>query len=248
MQRRKYYDKLGIQGNFYPMPTLAYIEDSDTRLSIHSKQSLGVGSLEDGCLEVMLERRPSLDDSRGLEQGIKDNIATVEKFRLLLEYSENGIKQANSELSFPSLLSQFTRASLQNPIFKLISKANNLGTNFKNEFSGISFPLPCDLQIVNFRALRSEENTRRESALILHKFLFNCDLPTKGIPFNHCGNQDPDGLDLTKLFSQQRIVEIKHTSLTLLQEKTPKFKSSLANFDTMDIKSFKLTFATDISK
>ena len=248
VQRRKYYDKLGIQGNFYPMPTLAYIEDSDTRLSIHSKQSLGVGSLEDGCLEVMLERRPSLDDSRGLEQGIKDNMATVEKFRLLLEYSENGIKQANSELSFPSLLSQFTRASLQNPIFKLISKANNLGTNFKNEFSGISFPLPCDLQIVNFRALRSEENTRRESALILHKFLFNCDLPTKGIPFNHCGNQDPDGLDLTKLFSQQRIVEIKHTSLTLLQEKTPKFKSSLANFDTMDIKSFKLTFATDISK
>ena len=246
VQRRKYYEKLGIQGNFYPMPTLAYIEDSNTRLSIHSKQSLGVGSLENGCLEIMIERRPSMDDSRGLEQGVTDNKATVEKFRILLEYSEDGITEANSELSFPSLLSQFTRESLQNPIFTLISK---VGTELRNEFSGISFPLPCDLQIVNFRALKSDENTKSESALILHKFLFNCDLPMKGIPFNHCGNQDPDGLDLTKLFSQQRLVEIKHTSLTLLQEKRPKGKSSLADFDPkMDIKSFKLTFATVIGK
>ena len=248
VQRRKYYDKLGIQGNFYPMPTLAYIEDNITRLSIHSKQSLGVGSLEDGSLEIMLERRPSLDDSRGLEQGVTDNKATVERFRLLLEHSKDGISQANSELSFPSLLSQFTRASLQNPIFKLISKVTHQGTYFKNEYSGISSPLPCDLQIVNFRALRSDENTKSDSALILHKFQFNCDLPMKGIPFNHCSNQDPGGFDLTRIFSQQRLVEIKHTSLTLLQEKTPKVKSSLADFDPMDIRSFKLTFATEISK
>ncbi|KAI6648898.1 Alpha-mannosidase 2 [Oopsacas minuta] len=246
VQRRKYHSKLGIQGNFYPMPTLAYIEDINTRVSIHSKQSLGVGSLENGCIEVMLDRRPIYDDSRGLEQGVTDNKAIVGKFRLHVEYSQQGIKEANSELSFPSLVSQITRESLQNPIFKLVMKAKALGADSK--YSGLSLPLPCDLQIVNIRALSPQDPTKSESALILHKFIYNCELPTTGIPFNHCGNQDADGVDITKLFSKQRLVEITHTSLTMLQEMKPKVKSSIANFDSIDIKSYKLTFATNISQ
>ncbi|KAL5208520.1 hypothetical protein ABZP36_032955 [Zizania latifolia] len=43
MSRRQMYDKIPLQGNYYPMPSLAFLQDSlGNRFSVHSKQSLGV--------------------------------------------------------------------------------------------------------------------------------------------------------------------------------------------------------------
>lgn len=109
--RRKTVSKLPIQGNFYPMPTMAVLQNDTYRLSILSAQPLGVASLERGTvlqdhrthrsltlshhvtcsslsagwLEVMLDRRLNQDDQRGLSQGVKDNKLTAAHFRLLLE-------------------------------------------------------------------------------------------------------------------------------------------------------------------
>lgn len=52
--KRKRYAKLPLQANFYPMPSLAYIEDETYRLSVVSSQPLGVGSLEEGQIEVWI--------------------------------------------------------------------------------------------------------------------------------------------------------------------------------------------------
>ena len=82
----------------------------------------------------------------------------------------------------------------------------------------------------------------------MHKFLFHCELPNNGIQITHCSNHRDEGLDLTNLFSDQRVVEIKHMSLTLLEEMKPKVKTSLADFDVMDLKSFKLTFGTKVNQ
>lgn len=48
MQPRRHHLKLPLQANFYPMPSQAYIQDSHHRLTLHTAQSLGVGSLESG--------------------------------------------------------------------------------------------------------------------------------------------------------------------------------------------------------
>ncbi len=48
MIKRKYFGKIPLQGNFYPMPAAAFIEDERYRLSLLSGQPLGVANLESG--------------------------------------------------------------------------------------------------------------------------------------------------------------------------------------------------------
>lgn len=111
MTRREKWEQLPLQAQFYPMPAMAYIEDSATRITLATKQPLGVASLSSGQLEVytletpnnqkiamkdfgwiqnsfqvMLDRRLNQDDNRGLGQAILDNVVpTLNSFRLLVE-------------------------------------------------------------------------------------------------------------------------------------------------------------------
>ena len=92
MIKRKRYSKLPIQANFYPLPSMGYIQDSGSRLSLISGQPLGGTSASSGQLEVMLDRRLMQDDNRGLFQGVQDNRVTPHHFVLLLERQISGSK------------------------------------------------------------------------------------------------------------------------------------------------------------
>ena len=48
LQRRRTMSKLPTQGNYYPMPTVAMMEDESYRLSLLSDHSAGVASLRQG--------------------------------------------------------------------------------------------------------------------------------------------------------------------------------------------------------
>ena len=51
IQHRKFKEKLHTQGNFFPMPSTAFIQDSSTRLSILGSEPHGVASLAEGEIE-----------------------------------------------------------------------------------------------------------------------------------------------------------------------------------------------------
>ena len=90
IKRKRRLDKLPIGANYYPIPSMAYIQDEKSRLTLVSKQPLGGSSLKPGQLEIMMDRRLSQDDNRGLFQGVQDNHITPHTFYLVLERKYDG--------------------------------------------------------------------------------------------------------------------------------------------------------------
>lgn len=68
MIRRKRFEKLPIQAQFYPMPSAAFVEADGRRLTLLGRQAVGIAAMSGSTLEIMLERRLMQDDQRGVAQ------------------------------------------------------------------------------------------------------------------------------------------------------------------------------------
>ncbi|XP_008193678.1 alpha-mannosidase 2 [Tribolium castaneum] len=85
MLKRVKVEKIGIEGNYFPVTTMAYIQDDNVRLSLLTDHAQGASGWQPGFLEVMLDRRTLYDDSRGMGEGLVDNRKTVNRFWILIE-------------------------------------------------------------------------------------------------------------------------------------------------------------------
>ena len=64
---------------------MSYLEDDKSRLTLVVDHSQAVASLHPGRLEVILDRRSSQDDGRGLEEEVMDTRPMTHKYNLLFE-------------------------------------------------------------------------------------------------------------------------------------------------------------------
>uniref|UniRef100_A0A8C1B0S5 mannosyl-oligosaccharide 1,3-1,6-alpha-mannosidase n=1 Tax=Cyprinus carpio carpio TaxID=630221 RepID=A0A8C1B0S5_CYPCA len=189
IQPRRYFQKLPLQANFYPMPAMAYIQDSQYRLTLHTAQALGVSSLASGQLEVILDRRLMQDDNRGLGQGLKDNKRTANRFRLLLERrSEETDKHPvdSRSVSFPSLLSHMTSTILNHDVLALPVLSRKHGVPPMRTFAPLAGTLPCDFHLLNLRSIQSLDTHSPSpyTALLLHRLGLDCGLEAQNPGFN----------------------------------------------------------------
>ncbi|CAH0728275.1 unnamed protein product, partial [Brenthis ino] len=97
MIKRRYFEKLPLQANFYPLPAAAYIQDDNTRLTLLTSTPLGMAALQPGQIEVMQDRRLSKDDNRGLNQGVLQNQRTRHVFKLIVEHANHPCAAKSSE-------------------------------------------------------------------------------------------------------------------------------------------------------
>ncbi|XP_073852851.1 alpha-mannosidase 2x isoform X3 [Macaca fascicularis] len=266
VQPRRYLKKLPLQANFYPMPVMAYIQDAHKRLTLHTAQALGVSSLKDGQLEVILDRRLMQDDNRGLGQGLKDNKRTCNRFRLLLERrtvgsepdffsklaamfrglifhssrSGNREVQDSHSTSYPSLLSHLTSMYLNTPALALPVARTQLPGPGLRSFHPLASSLPCDFHLLNLRTLQAEEDTLPsvEMALILHRKGFDCGLEAKNLGFNCTTSQGK--VALGSLFHGLDVVFLQPTSLTLLYPLASPSNSTDVYLEPMEIATFRL--------
>lgn len=93
MQKRIKVERIGLEGNYFPITSMAYIQDEKVRLSLLTNHAQGAASWQPGFLEVMLERRTLYDDSRGMGEGVVDNKRTESRYWLLIEDMDQVIKK-----------------------------------------------------------------------------------------------------------------------------------------------------------
>jgi hypothetical protein len=114
---------LPIQSQVFPMPTHASIEDAKQRLTVLSEHAQGTASLEDGSIDIWLDRRLAQDDGRGLEQGIWDNVPTRTRLRLVIE--RDGYAPVSDEFEITPFCKQMWK-ELNHPL-EMFGKRNKDG-------------------------------------------------------------------------------------------------------------------------
>uniref|UniRef100_A0A8B9ZHY5 Alpha-mannosidase n=1 Tax=Anas platyrhynchos TaxID=8839 RepID=A0A8B9ZHY5_ANAPL len=241
IQPRRYQQKLPLQANFYPMPAMAYIQDMQSRLTLHTAQALGVSSLSSGQLEVILDRRLMQDDNRGLGQGLKDNKRTCNRFRLLLERRATANKaQDGRPVSFPSLLSHITSMHLNAEPLVLPVAQEKPAPPALRSFMPLAATVPCDFHILNLRTLQAEDDSlpSAEAALILHRKGFDCSLEARNLGFNCTTTQGK--LALGSLFQGLELGSLQPTSLTLMYPLGTASNSTTIRLDPMEIATFRV--------
>ncbi|XP_066372837.1 alpha-mannosidase 2 isoform X1 [Miscanthus floridulus] len=225
MSRRQTYDKIPLQGNYYPMPSLAFLQDSHgNRFSVHSKQSLGAASLKNGWLEIMLDRRLVQDDGRGLGQGVMDNRPMNVIFHLLREFNVSALPKTHSLLTLqPSLLSHRVGAHLNYPMHAFMSKKTH-EKSFKlaqQSFAPLTASLPCDVHIVNLKVpqpLRFPHTEAAEPrfAVLLQRRGWDASYCKRG--GLQCSTVGEEPVNLFYMFKDLSAMNVKATSLNLLHD------------------------------
>ncbi|GAV80833.1 Glyco_hydro_38 domain-containing protein/Glyco_hydro_38C domain-containing protein/Alpha-mann_mid domain-containing protein [Cephalotus follicularis] len=226
MSRRETYDKIPLQGNYYPMPSLSFMQGSKgQRFSVHSRQSLGVASLEHGWLEIMLDRRLPRDDGRGLGQGVMDNRAMNVVFHILLESNISSTLNpvSNPLPRSPSLLSHLVGAHLNYPLHVFIAKKpQDISPQpVPRIFSPLAAPLPCDLHIVNFkvpRPLKYSQLAPEDSRFILTLQRYHWDSSYCRKARSQCMSVADEPINLYTMFKGLSVLNARATSLNLLHE------------------------------
>ncbi|KAI4465181.1 alpha-mannosidase [Holotrichia oblita] len=197
MQKRVKVEQIGVEGNYFPITTMAYIEDELIRLSLITNHAQGAASWQPGYLEVMLDRRTLYDDSRGMGEGVIDNRKTVNKFWLLLEdlntepnkeftrfanhrmdkRDTNSIPEKEELFSRPTLYANHLSNVLNYPTNIFIVGEEFFDIKMNKHVSLINKEFPCDVHLLTLRTQPDIIYTQfpsNNALMVLHRQGYSC--------------------------------------------------------------------------
>ncbi|EDV93140.1 alpha-mannosidase 2 [Drosophila grimshawi] len=237
IQRRR-FEKLPLQGNYYPVPTAIFIEDANMRLTLLTGQPLGGSSLESGELELMQDRRLAFDDHRGLEQAVLDNKPVLHIYRLVLERIGDCVRPAEAHpANYLTRAAHRASQELLDPLDKLIYTENDW-TGAQAQFGGGHVPANEDLDVVVMRRLTKGTAKKQSIGCVLHRTqLLQCNEETPPDKFNVCNVLQAD--DQT---SNHRCQRSTLTFLQILEQIEPKVAPQLC---PMESAAYIISYSTD---
>ncbi|OWF35943.1 Alpha-mannosidase 2x [Mizuhopecten yessoensis] len=230
--KRKYRRDTPIAANYYPMATDAVIQDSSARFTVHASHAHGVASLHTGELEIMLDRRPTSDDGRGLGQGMMYSNAHVDMLSLQFEKcsTENKRMCISKEMFLPTLDSILINDYLQCPIITIQSNSQYQVKTFKL----LSEKLPIDTTIVTMKKKRISSD-QLSLRLVLHR---------RGTVKSGLGNTRDHPINLWSLVKDMYILYVRETSLTFLETKRALQPGEKVYLEPMTMTAFEIGLMT----
>lgn len=233
-QKRVKVPSIGIEGNYFPITSGAFIQDDKMRLTLLTTHAQGAASLEPGQLEVMLDRRTLYDDYRGMGEGVVDSRLTRHRFWVILETIEHGVNPppANNspnqgegpgdakpaEYQLPSIFANHLANTLNYPanlfIVEKYDESNQIELNRAVQL--LTVPFPCDLHILNLRTL-TESNLplfpSNSALLVLHRQGYNCRIGGEEVVNYFCNNSNSSSA--SSLSSSKKQSTSSHRQLQL---------------------------------
>lgn len=250
MMRRQRLVNFLNSASYYPMTTAAFLEDRDFRLTILSAQSLGLGSHKSGAVEVMLDRRLSADDGRGLGEGVYDNRPTPSRFYLVLEALKSTFPVAplkNETVPQLSPLAHLLRDQLRNYVATFTVDGNSPAIIS----SSLALKeLPCLVSLVSLRCLTAKCLTSKQPltgaggvGVVLRREAISCDLMSPSLT-GVC-QSDTSAISLSSLFKFQNKFSAKETTLNFIEiiDNNEISSDDSLTLAPIHLHSFRLTFS-----
>ena len=230
---RKTLESMPVGSKFYPITKMVILEDRTKRLTLHTAQPHGAASLNNGWLEIMLDRTMVTDDHKGLGQGVIDNRLTTADFILKVEYKETEFDIKEERYTYETQLESLINENLQHPVILLYKNRNEVP--FSDHFRPLVASLPCDTSIIGLRNLVTEELKYTATSLMLYRKSFYCGFPA--VDFS-CHATEP--VTLHSIFPFDNIELSDESTLTHLHK-----KASISKFEDLrpvqnKIRSFKV--------
>lgn len=216
--RKQRADRL-VEENYYPITSMMVIEDAGRRLTLHAAQPHGAACLRTGWMEVMLDRRVTRDDNKGLGQGVMDNVLTVANFVLQVEPKSDILSESEEyRYTFPSESNMLMNELLNEPTYTLFAdeakqfRENGLDTE-NLQFIPLKTSLACGVSVVGMRNLAKSDLTYNGTSLILHFRPSHCRLP-----LNNLCSSGSHTATIQSFYPDMKIKTARETSLTHLYD------------------------------
>lgn len=258
-QKRVKVDKLGIEANYYPITTMAWIQDEETRLTLLTNHAQGTAAFEPGRIELMLDRRTLYDDFRGIGEGVVDNKLTVFHNWLLLESisdserkkrdtSEKGFRyinerhfspdQKDTAYQLPSQTANYLSRALNYPVNVYLLDTSEVGDVEVKSHQTFVDNFPADVHLVTLRTITDdilEQFPSSSCYMVLQRPGYSCSVGDKSRLKSSTfkSNTNFNGLEINNL-----------TSVSLTGLKTYQSLSGMSEIklEPMEVKTYKIQF------
>lgn len=249
-QKRVKVEKLGIEANYYPVTTMAWLQDDETRLTLVTNHAQGAAASEPGRLELMLERRTLYDDFRGIGEGVVDNKPTAFHCWLVVEAlagapryrrrAEPAFRRARDSSAYqtPSTTVDHLSRTLNYPPNVYVVDTSEAPDALVASHRRFVLNFPAGVHLLTLRTISDEilEQFPADSAyMVLQRPGLDCDIGDKA-------RLKPTDFRPETRFPGLRLANITAVSLTGLKTRRTLKGLHDIHLDPMEVKTYKIRF------
>jgi hypothetical protein len=156
-----------VAGNYYPVNAAMYTEDANASFAVLVDRSQGGGSVSEGQVEIMVQRRTVADDSRGVDEALNETTGGMSPYppygdrsrhgdgvivrgtqRIMIGPGSSGASLARSEMD----------RTFAEPLVFVGSAPNATPVSFlQASFTGLQTALPSNVMLVTLTLIADRE-------------------------------------------------------------------------------------------